>query len=144
VFEEGTRKGIPGASIACVWSGYDDILGNADDVTLTATADGNGTFDMSGVPYGYFSCDGRDRANNRVSAAVAAHVMSAEAVRAPLPLTSPAAPAAPAPPTAAPAGNSLPMTGSDDATLVRLAVLLIMAGPAIALAGSRRQKSPYT
>ena len=143
VFEEGSHKGIPKASIQCVWSGYDDVLGNADDVTLTVTADDNGSFDMSGVPYGYFSCDGRDEANNRVSAAVAAHVMSAEAVRTPLPLPSassraaiPAAAAA----TVVPSETPLPMTGSNSTGALRLALVLIMSGAAAALAGTRRRQ----
>ena len=35
---------------------------------------------------------------------------------------------------------SLPMTGSDDDTLVRMAVMLIIAGAVTALAGARRRK----
>jgi hypothetical protein len=135
VFEQGTRKGIPQAAIQCVWSGYDDTLGTGDDVTMTVTADGNGSFDMAGVPYGYFSCDGRDRANNRVSTAVAAAVLSPEPVNTPLPLTSAtAAPAAAAP------ESTLPKTGSDSADLTRFSVMLIVTGCASLAAGSRRRR----
>jgi len=88
---------------------------------------------MSGVPYGYFSCDGRDRANNRVSAAVPAHVMSAEAVRTPLPLSSSVAPAG------ARAG-ALPKTGANSTHYVRLAIAMIVAGAASVLLARRRRR----
>jgi LPXTG-motif cell wall-anchored protein len=132
VFEQGTKAGIARATVQCVWSGYDDVLGNADDVVLSVTADDAGSFDMAGVPYGYFSCDGRDRANNRVSADVSAHVMSAEVVRTPLPLSSSVASAA------APAA-SLPMTGGDSVNVMRLAVALILAGVVTVLVARRRR-----
>ncbi|MEY2553391.1 MAG: large repetitive protein, partial [Ilumatobacteraceae bacterium] len=56
VFDSATLQGIAGASIRCQWSGFDDVLGNEDDVMFSITADPTGSFDMAGVPYGYFTC----------------------------------------------------------------------------------------
>ena len=48
-------------------------------------ADNTGSFDMAGVPYGYFTCDGLDSTTGRQSSAVAMSEFSPEAVNASLP-----------------------------------------------------------
>jgi CshA-type fibril repeat protein len=58
VFTSGAT--VPKATVSCVWSGFDGVLGTADDVLITATADANGKFSLSGIPGGQFQCDGND------------------------------------------------------------------------------------
>ena len=73
--------------MSCRWSGFDDVPGNGDDVVFTLDADTNGSFDLVGVPFGFFTCDGRDPITARQSSAVAAAVFS-EAVNASVPRRS--------------------------------------------------------
>ena len=86
VFDQSSSVGLPNATVSCRWSGFDDVLGTADDVVFTVTAKSDGTFDLSGVPYGEFRCTGLDTASGRSSAPAVASVRSAVAVRAPLPV----------------------------------------------------------
>ena len=134
VFDSTTLQGVAGASIRCSWSGFDDIIGNDDDIVFTEVADDTGSFDMAGVPYGYFSCVGLDPLTSRQSSAAAATVFAVEAVQAPLPLV---------------AGNAsnldsvsgtLPRTGGDSVSSLWLALFLVTAG-AGASALTRRRKS---
>jgi len=129
VFDTTTLQGLAAALIECRWSGYDDVLGNADDTTFSVVADAGGSFDLTGLPYGYFSCDGRDEVTGRQSLAVAATVFSVEAVQAPLPVE--------APPAGMPTGERLPEAGSTSSTTLAVASLLVGLG-ALVIAMTRR------
>jgi LPXTG-motif cell wall-anchored protein len=122
VFDATTLQGVAGATIRCSWSGFDDILGNDDDVLFTDVADDTGSFDMAGVPYGYFSCVGLDPLTSRQSSAAAATVFSIEAVHAPLPLAAGAAP------NRLSVTATLPSTGHDTLGSLWLALFLVSAG----------------
>ena len=115
VFDVTSLQGVAAAVIRCRWSGYDDILGNDDDVVFTTIADDSGSFDMAGVPYGYFICDGLDQLTGRASQRVAANVFSIDAVYAPLPVGSDPHP------VGIPASGILPATGSDSLATVAFA-----------------------
>jgi LPXTG-motif cell wall-anchored protein len=122
MFEESTGRGLALASIRCGWGGYDDVLGTADDVRFELTADSEGQFDMAGVPYGNFACEGVDAAGRR-SASVKAAVFSAEPVRAPLPVGK---------------GATLPNTGADIMDSLMLGLLAIGFGGVLVI-GTRRR-----
>ena len=131
VYETGTRDGLPGARISCRWAGYDDVLGTADDIVFRVTAGADGRFDMAGVPYGDYSCDGRDELSGRDSAPAAATVRSPIPVEAPLPLV------------AAPPGDVLPRTGVD--TLGRLTApmtFIALGGLALVIGRRRNRRAP--
>lgn len=127
-----TLRGVAKATVRCRWRGYDDILGNGDDVTFSVVADDSGSFDMAGLPYGYFSCDGRDPLTEGQSSAVAATVFSVEAVEAALPVGSQ--------PTgvSTTSGARLPNTGGSSTTLM-LAILLVVCGAATTATTRRRR-----
>jgi len=136
VFDSATLEGLPFAAITCHWSGFDDVTGTGDDVTFQVTADSTGSFDMAGVPYGYFTCDGLDSSTGRASAPAAAAVFSPDAVRAPLPI----APNAPPRVVAETPPGGLPETGTDSSTAVLYGCVLTLAGTAIVLAMRRRPR----
>ena len=131
VFDSATLEGIPGALITCRWSGYDDVLGNADDVTFTITADATGSFDMAGIPYGNFTCSGRDPVSDRQSSSVVSNVFSPEAVLASLPVGSVTS-------GRSGTGATLPTTGSDNQHVVLLSLLFVALGSVTVLATRRR------
>ena len=58
VFTSGAA--VPKATVSCIWSGFDGVLGTSDDVVITATADANGKFSLTGIPGGKFQCGGKD------------------------------------------------------------------------------------
>ena len=51
---------VAGATVECLWSGFDGILGTEDDVVITTKADANGGFALKGIPGGQYSCTGID------------------------------------------------------------------------------------
>ncbi|MEO6126246.1 MAG: LPXTG cell wall anchor domain-containing protein [Ilumatobacteraceae bacterium] len=122
VFEFATPQGLGGAMVQCLWSGFDDLFGTADDVTFTVVAYAAGSFDMAGVPYSVFTCIGRDPMTDRTAPAATATVFSPEVVVAALPL-GPSADAL-APPDAA----SLPNTGAQSDRVMSLALLTLTGG----------------
>jgi LPXTG-motif cell wall-anchored protein len=128
VFDATTHQGVPAASIRCSWSGFDDILGNDDDVVFAMIADDTGSFDMAGVPYGYFSCDGLDSITGRQSSAVAMSEFSPEAVNASLPLGADPG-----------AIGRLPSTGDDSLSTFFLAFLLVATGVGTTVVARRRR-----
>ena len=127
MFEKTTKRGLPFAAVRCRWAGYDDVLGNADDVPFEVTAAADGTFDMRGVPYGNFTCGGTDSAG-RTSATVEAAVFNPAPVHAPLPVDMHEARPA-----------SLARTGIDVMRLVFSAILCIGTGLQLVRASRRRQ-----
>jgi len=128
VFDATTHQGVPAATIRCRWSGFDDVLGNEDDLVFTMIADNTGSFDMAGVPYGYFTCDGLDSTTGRQSSAVAMSEFSAEAVNAALPLgTNPVA------------SGTLPRTGDDSLSTLTLALMVIATGVGTTVLARRRK-----
>jgi hypothetical protein len=133
VFDATTHQGVSAATIRCSWSGFDDILGNADDLIFTMIADSTGSFDMAGVPYGYFTCDGQDLTTGRQSSAVGMSEFSTEAVNALLPLG--ADPGA----TQTPASGTLPRTGDDSLSTVALALLVMTTGVGTTVIARRRK-----
>ncbi len=133
VFDTTTLQGVAAALIDCRWSGYDDVLGNADDITFSVVADAGGSFDMTGLPYGYFSCVGRDQVTGRQSSAVAATVFSVEAVQAQMPVGSP--------PPGISTSARLPQTGSASSTTLAVAFVLVGFGALATVASRRRSRS---
>jgi hypothetical protein len=135
VFDSTTLQGVAAATVSCRWSGYDDVPGNDDDVMFTLGADATGSFDLVGIPFGFFSCDGRDPITERQSSAVAASVFSSEAVNAPLPVG--------ADPTSLTleANATLPATGKDISTNIVVALLLVMFGAAMTFTARARRTS---
>ncbi len=133
VFDATTLQGVAGASIQCSWSGFDDVLGNQDDIVFNDVADETGSFDMAGVPYGFFSCVGLDPLTSRQSSPAAATVFAVEAVRAPLPLATDA--------TANQAflSGTLPRTGDDSSSSLWLAFFLVAAGAGTTAMARRRK-----
>ena len=128
VFDATTHRGVPGAIIRCSWSGFDDILGNDDDMVFAMIADNTGSFDMAGVPYGYFTCGGMDSITGRQSRAVAMSEFSPEAVNASLPLGADPG-----------ASGKLPKTGDDSFSTLALALLVITTGFGTTLVARRRK-----
>jgi hypothetical protein len=124
MFEQQTGNGLAFATIRCMWGGYDDVLGNGDDVPFELPADAEGRFDMAGIPYGNFSCSGVDNAGRR-SAAVLAAVFSPEPQRAPLPVGRAAA---------------LPQTGGNVVRALLVALLSLGLGATLTVASRRHRR----
>jgi LPXTG-motif cell wall-anchored protein len=91
-------------------------------------ADNTGSFDMAGVPYGYFTCGGMDSITGRQSRAVAMSEFSPEAVNASLPLGADPG-----------ASGKLPKTGDDSFSTLALALLVITTGFGTTLVARRRK-----
>ena len=148
VFLETTGEGIRNAVVSCRWGGIDGVLGTSDDVTFQATADAQGKFELQDVPFGKFSCIGKDPATGKLSARSGVAVESTTPVTAKLPvaLTVPARPAVvPSTPNGLvvrgrPAPE-LARTGAETSTLLVLATALLMLGAMTQLAGRRRRRS---
>lgn len=51
---------VPGATVLVRWAGPDGVLGTADDIVITLTADANGSFSLSGLPSGSYFIAGYD------------------------------------------------------------------------------------
>ncbi|HEX4981202.1 MAG TPA: SdrD B-like domain-containing protein [Ilumatobacteraceae bacterium] len=135
VFDSTTLQGVAAATVSCSWSGYDDVVGNDDDVVFTLGADAAGSFNLVGIPFGFFTCDGRDSITQRQSSPVAATVFSSEAVNAPLPVgTHPT-------PLTTNANATLPRTGNDASTTIVIAFLLVMLGAAMTFTARARRTS---
>jgi hypothetical protein len=124
MFEQQTGNGLAFATIRCMWGGYDDVLGNGDDVPFELPADAEGRFDMAGIPYGNFSCSGVDNAGRR-SAAVLATVFSPEPQRAPLPVGRTAA---------------LPQTGGNIGRALLVALLSLGLGATLTITSRRHRR----
>jgi hypothetical protein len=125
MFEQQTGEGLAFATIRCMWSGYDDVLGNGDDAPFELPADAEGRFDMAGIPYGNFSCSGVDGAGRR-SAAVLAAVFSPEPQRAPLPVVRDAA--------------ALPQTGGNVVRALLVALLSLGLGATLTVSSRRHRR----
>ena len=128
VFDTTTHQGVPGAIIRCSWSGFDDIVGNDDDMVFAMIADATGSFDMAGVPYGYFTCGGLDSVTGRQSRAVAMSEFSPEAVNALLPVGADPG-----------ASGTLPKTGDDSFSTLALALLVLTTGVGTTVMARRRK-----
>ena len=74
------------------------------------------------MPYGYFTCDGRDPATTRQSSPVGAAVFAPEAVDTPLPVGDANSP------LVAPLGQVLPSTGTNSSQWLFFAALLLVGG----------------
>jgi LPXTG-motif cell wall-anchored protein len=169
MFEVTTRSGISSAAVLCRWAGFDDVMNSADDMTFTATANADGTFEMRGVPYGEFSCTGTDPVTGTLSSVAAVGVWSPAPVQAPLPLNlgqpsaapepgittpAPAAPLEPAAPVvpseipepltpleATTPTGALPVTGSSSLSGLTLAAALLASGVSATLLARRRRQT---
>ena len=108
------------------------MLGNGDDVMFSVTADATGSFDMAGVPHGYFTCDGRDPIANRQSSPVAATVLSSEAINARLPVGAGTT-------RLAALQGALTGTGSDSRSTVLLSLLFVVFGAGTVFVTRRRR-----
>jgi hypothetical protein len=86
VLDTVERHPVAAADVRCTWAGFDDVFGTTDDVVMTDVADTRGSYDWSGVPYGAFTCVGKDPVRGTVSAAATVKVVSAVPVHATLPL----------------------------------------------------------
>jgi hypothetical protein len=65
---------VPKASVGCIWSGFDGVMGTGDDVLITTTADANGKFTLAGIPGGKFECGGVDPVSGKAAAKAAVNV----------------------------------------------------------------------
>jgi LPXTG-motif cell wall-anchored protein len=135
VFDSTTLQGVAAATVSCRWSGYDDVLYNDDDLMFTLIADAAGSFDLVGIPFGFFTCGARDSISERQSASVAATVLSAQAVNAPLPVGADRAS------LTVESFATLPNTGMDVSTPIVIAFLLVMIGAAMTFTGRARRAS---
>jgi len=128
---------ISNAEVSCRWAGFDDVLGTADDVAITTTADAGGQFDLEQVPYGQFSCVGQDPVTGATSTEANVWVLSAAPVHPQLPVTP--AKATPAPDPHQPTVVNLANTGVvPTRSLLTLAISLLLAGLAALVLGRRR------
>jgi fimbrial isopeptide formation D2 family protein len=48
------EQGFPGITVTLVWGGFDGILGNGDDITLTTVTDANGNYLFPNLPAGTY------------------------------------------------------------------------------------------
>ena len=87
VYTSTTDAPISNAAVQCRWAGFDDVLRTSDDVMLDATADAGGQFHLAAVPYGQFSCVGRDPVTGTDSAVADVWVLSVVPVHPQLPVT---------------------------------------------------------
>jgi len=146
VYDTATGSGLGAAVVTCRWFGLDDTSGTADDVDIVIIADTAGHFDLTGMPYGSYTCGGVDAATGRQSAPAATTVMSATPVQAPLPIvdSTPATTAAttsttsPAP-LAPVLPSELPVTGSDPSGAGEAGAALVAAGIVLLTITRRRR-----
>jgi hypothetical protein len=136
VLDTVERHPVASAGVRCTWAGFDDVFGTADDVDMTDVAGADGSYDWRGVPYGAFTCVGKDPVRGTLSAAASVRVVSAAAVHATLPLGLRRAAAA----SRSGDGRSgaLPRTGASTDTAVPGALLLILLGAVAHRRGRRR------
>jgi hypothetical protein len=129
VFERSSRRPLADAAVTCRWAGYDDILGNEDDVDLPARTDSDGSVELRGVAYGTYRCWAVD-ADGREAAPIDVMVRSADITQAVLPVSRDL-----------PVGF-LPVTGSNAPRLVLVALLLTAGGATLLAASGRRRRGP--
>jgi hypothetical protein len=136
VLDTVERHPVAAAGVRFTWAGFDDVFGTADVVDLTDTAGPDGSYDWRGVPYGAFTCIGKDPVRGTLSAAASVRVLSAAPVHATLPLGLRRAAAA----SRSGDGRSaaLPRTGASTDTAVPGALLLIVLGVVAQRRGRRR------
>lgn len=49
------EPGLPGVAMTLIWSGFDGVSGNADDITYTQTTDNNGAYNFALLPAGNYN-----------------------------------------------------------------------------------------
>lgn len=128
VFGSTTLAPVSGAEVTCRWGGLDDVLGTADDVMMPIVANVSGEFELTDVPYGVYSCSGRDPVDGATSAAAEVTVNSPAPSRVPLPVDQRSV----SMPITQPATPVLPLTGPNLIRMVAFAAGLLLAG-AVAL-----------
>jgi hypothetical protein len=135
VLDTVERHPVSAAGVRCTWAGFDDVFGTPDDVAMTDTADADGSYDWRGVPYGAFTCVGKDPVRGTLSAAASVRVVSAAPVHATLPLGLRRA-------VASRSGDgrsaALPRTGAQLDLAIPVAGWLILLGIAAQWRGRRR------
>ncbi|GAA2688081.1 MULTISPECIES: Ig-like domain-containing protein [Actinosynnema] len=136
VFDRDTQAPIAGALVTCRWAGLDDVPGTSDDVDMPVDADAGGAFALDQLPYGRYTCSGVDPVTGSPSDEAVVEVLSAEPVRAELPIgggVAPAPPAVLAPERdPAPARHPLAATGAGPVPLLlACASLLGLLGAAL-------------
>jgi hypothetical protein len=130
VFVQGSRRPVADAIVQCRWAGYDDRMGTADDVVMTAVADHAGYFHLAHVPYGEFDCVGTDRHTGARSAPATVGVHSAALVLTALPL----------PGHAPPGRTGLAATGTATRPVLTVAAIALVSGLGFLLVGRRHAR----
>lgn len=101
-------------------------MNTSDDVLVTVQATAGGSFSLSQLPYGQYSCNGRDPVSGASSATTQVSITSAAPARADLPVQTPLT------------SETLPRTGGHTLTLAALGITLLLAGAgAIRISQSR-------
>ncbi|GAA3008312.1 Ig-like domain-containing protein [Actinokineospora diospyrosa] len=140
VHTRATRAPVPDPAVVCVWAGLDHTLHTADDVTMSTTGDTAGSFTLSQLPFGAFSCDALDQVSGVRSSPVLVDVQSTTPVDIELPVGEEAV-QLPADPVPAPADVDDPLadTGPWSPQVFWLGILLVLTGAGTVLATRRRQ-----
>jgi len=115
VIDEETGAALAEAPLQCRWSGLDGVDGTDDDASFTAMTDEDGNYELGGLPYGTFACQGSDPRTGETKT-FAAEVDGPGPVRRDLRFGEPSLP------------EGLARTGAELARLVALAGLLIGLG----------------
>ncbi|GAA3021851.1 hypothetical protein Aglo01_13650 [Actinokineospora globicatena] len=72
----GTQAPVSSAQVVCHWAGLDGILSTPDDVPITVVANAAGSYDLTQLPYGLYSCTATDPATGTASTATQVTVQS--------------------------------------------------------------------
>ncbi|HKS98441.1 MAG TPA: hypothetical protein VJT31_02835 [Rugosimonospora sp.] len=128
IFNSTTQAPISSANVTCRWAGLDDILGDADDVLMSAVANASGGFGLPQIPYGLYTCSGRDPVTGATSATARTSVMSPVPAKVQLPIVQTPG-----------RRQGLPRTGAPETTLVALALTLLLAGAGSLKVGRARR-----
>ena len=127
-----TARIVPAKStVECIWSGVDEELGTPDDVTFTATVNADGTYELTSIPAGRFSCAAVDAKSGVKTAARTVQVNAV--VKAAAGAASPTA--------ILHFDANLPQTGINVSLLSLWAWALVVTGTALAVTGRRRRRT---
>ncbi|GLW92339.1 beta strand repeat-containing protein [Actinokineospora globicatena] len=133
----GTQAPVSSAQVACSWAGLDGSLATPDDVPMTVVANAAGSYDLTQLPYGLYSCTATDPATGTASTATQVTVQSTTPVVVDLQIGSaPAEPVLDEPELDEP---ELADTGARSPHLAWLGLLLVLAGTTTLLVIRRRQ-----
>jgi LPXTG-motif cell wall-anchored protein len=126
---DAVRQSMPtGATVTCAWAGLDGRFGTTDDGSFTTTAT-SGSFVLTRVPYGEYSCAAASPGSTSSATPVNMVVSSSRPTAVTLKVPAPAS-----------GSGRLPATGRDATTPLRVASILLALGGAIVVS-SRRSRA---